>query len=233
MSPYPWIYEQTLVFKKFELWRLGTSFWLGPGGLQYLFDLITLYQTSERIESSYYTRRSADFAWQLTCAAGAIFALNIPLRTMIHSRALLICLVYLSSRLAPPLTQTSIFGLVTIPITYYPYVLIAFDLVMAGHKAAAISVTGAVVGHLWWWGVWDTRSLERYAAAPSWLRGLISHSQASGSTGGAGAAFAEGSGVRMVPPRRQAGQPAQAPGSGSAAAATGHVWGSGSRLGTS
>lgn len=33
----------------------------------------TVSRTSEQLESSYYTRRSADYAWQLFCAAGAIF----------------------------------------------------------------------------------------------------------------------------------------------------------------
>lgn len=152
--------------------------------------------------------------------------MNIPLQTLLHSRPLLICLVYLSSRLAPPLTQTSIFGLVTIPITWYPFILIAFDLVSFGHRAAASSVTGAVVGHLWWWGIWDLRNIERYGAAPSWLKGLVSHSEASGRTGGAGVGVPGGSGIQVVEPRRRVGEgaPAQAP--------TGHIWGSGQRLGT-
>lgn len=155
--------------------------------------------------------------------------MNIPIGTVVHSRALLVCLVYLSSRLAPPMTQTSIFGLVTIPITWLPYVLIAFDLVSYGHRAAAAAVTGAVVGHLWWWGVWDSREIQRYGAAPRWLRGLISHSQASGQAGGAGAAFVEGSGVQVVTPRRPLGE--QNGGAPTAAATTGHIWGSGNRLG--
>jgi len=228
MSPYKWFYIQDAVLHGLELWRLPTSFFLGYTGLQYLFDLITLYRTSEQIESSYYTRRSADYAWQVTCACAVIFALNIPIGSFMHSRPLLICLVYLSSRLAPPLTQTSIFGLVTMPIIYYPYVLIAFDLVMSGHKMAASSVTGAVVGHLWWWGVWDARTIERYGAAPGWLRGLISYSQASGTTGGSGSNFAAGSGVRVVPPRRPLGQDGAPP---PATTTTGHTWGSGRRLG--
>lgn len=158
--------------------------------------------------------------------------MNIPLGTLVHSRAFLVCLVYLSSRLAPMGTQTSLFGLVTIPVTYYPYVLIAFDLIMSGHKAAASSVTGAVVGHLWWWGVWDTREIERFAVAPSWLKSLISYSDASGTRGGAGANFANDSGVRVTAPRRPlattSGQPAEgAP----AAKPAGHIWGSGNRLG--
>ncbi|KAH8101787.1 DER1-domain-containing protein [Cristinia sonorae] len=240
MAPYKWYYVKEYVTKGYEFWRLATTFCLGSPGLQYLFDLITLYQTSERIESSYYTRRSADYAYQLFCAALAIFALNIPLQSHVLSRPLLICLVYLSSRLLPPGTQTSIFGLVTIPITYYPFLLIAFDLIVGGHRYAACSITGAIVGHLWWWGVWDTRAAERYGAAPRWLKALISHSEASGGTGGSGGSFASGSGVTVVPgrvplARSQIQTPAARPvrpEPSEAARATAHAWGGGQRLGS-
>ena len=141
--------------------------------------------------------------------------MNIPIGTVVHSRALLVCLVYLSSRLAPPMTQTSIFGLVTIPITWLPYVLIAFDLVSYGHRAAAAAVTGAVVGHLWWWGVWDTRVLREWGAAPALFAKLM---------GQEGDVQRVAPGVQVIPPRRIREEAA----SGSA----GHNWGSGRRLGT-
>jgi Derlin-2/3 len=51
-------------------------------------------------------------------------ALNIPLGTFVHSRALIVCLLYLSSALAPAGTQSSLMGLITIPIQYLPYAMI-------------------------------------------------------------------------------------------------------------
>lgn len=90
---------------------------------------------------------------------------------------------------------------------------------MGGPQAAASSVTGAVVGHLWWWGVWETRVLESVAKAPAFLKSYISNSDGP-STGGAGA---PNSGVHVVPPRRVREE----------ATTTGHRWGSGQRLGES
>src|SRR5882757_11495778 len=94
-------------------------------------------RSSNSIELDHYGRRSADYAWQLTLAAGAILvrsfirnpicelrgnyryqALNLPLGSFVHSRALTLCLLYFSSALAPPGSQTSIMGLVTIPVKY-------------------------------------------------------------------------------------------------------------------
>ena len=140
-------------------------------------------------------------------------ALNIPLRTYVHTRALLIALTYVSSMLAPPGSQTSFFGLITIPAKYLPYVFVAMDFLMGGPGAAAVSISGAVVGHLWWWGVWHTGSLRAWGSAPSWLRSLM------GERGGIAGAVNMG-GVHVIPPRREAPR-----------AAGGHNWGPGRRLG--
>ena len=181
-----------------------------------------------------YVGRSADYAWQLFWAACAIVvstigilellrnlskpilqAMNIPLGSFLHTRALLVCLTYLSSRLAPPGSQTSLWGLLTIPVVYFPYALIAMDFFISGPSAAAISVTGAVVGHLWWWGVHDTRALRSYASAPTWLSNWIDGPRRPEGARSSG-------GVHVVPPRRR-----EEPG-----APAGHSWGSGQRLGS-
>lgn len=147
--------------------------------------------------------------------------MNLPLGSFVHTRPLLLALTYVSSRLAPPGTQTSIFGLVSIPLQYFPYALIALDLIMGGPQAAASSITGAVVGHLWWWGVWETRALENVGKAPAFLRSFFGNSDGPApATGGVGAS---GSGVHVIPPRRAREE----------ATTTGYSWGSGQRLGES
>ena len=142
--------------------------------------------------------------------------MNVPLRSFVHGRALLLALTYLSAKLAPPGSQTSLFGLITLPVAYFPYALIGMDLLMGGPSAAAQSVTGAVVGHLWWWTVFDMRLLAQRGRAPGWLRNKID-----GPGGVENAAPAVG-GVHIIPPRQRQ----------EAASATGHQWGSGNRLGT-
>lgn len=140
--------------------------------------------------------------------------MNLPLHSFLHARALLVCLTYLSARLAPPGTQTSLWGLLTIPVVYFPYALIAMDFIMAGPAAAATSVTGAVVGHLWWWGVHNTRAMRSYSVAPAWLSNWIDGPRRPEGATSSG-------GVHVVPPRRR-----EEPG-----VAMGHTWGSGQRLG--
>ncbi|KAK7676340.1 hypothetical protein QCA50_020681 [Cerrena zonata] len=218
VSPYKVIFVRQLVTQKFEVWRIFTSFFLGSSGINFLFDMLMLYRNSDQLESNHYVRRSADYAWQLILAGAAIVAMNLPLGSFVHTRPLLLALTYVSARLAPPGTQTSIFGLISIPLQYFPYALIALDLIMGGPQAAASSITGAVVGHLWWWGVWETRVLEAFGKAPTLLRSYITNSDGP-ATAGVGAS---GSGVHVVPPRRAREE----------AATTGHRWGSGNRLGS-
>jgi Derlin-2/3 len=126
-------------------------------------------------------------------------------------------------------------GLITIPIVYYPYALIALDLVMGGPQAAAQAVAGAAVGHAWWWAVWggglaSRGLLQSWGSAPAWMRNLLGEDRRPPPTpdalGGAAAGLARG-GVHVSTPRAQA-----ATGTGNATT-TGHSWGSGRQLGAS
>ncbi|OCH88379.1 DER1-domain-containing protein [Obba rivulosa] len=211
VPPYSLIFVKELVTQRLEIWRPFTSFFLGSSGLGYLFEIVMLYRNSLELETAHFARRSADYAWQLFLASLGILGLNIPLRSFTHTRALLLALTYVSSRLAPPGAQTSLFGLLTFPLAYLPFVLIALDFVMGGPRAAAQAVSGAVVGHLWWWGVWESGALREAARAPAWVRRIV----------GDGPGPLGGTGVHVVPPRARE----------EVRATTGHRWGSGRRLG--
>jgi Derlin-2/3 len=93
-------------------------------------------------------------------------------------------------------------------------------MIMGGPSAAAISVTGAVVGHLWWWLIYGEDGqglpgLREFGLAPSWVRALVSD--------GPGPSLA-GTGVHATPPRQQRQTTGRT---------TGYNWGgSGQRLGS-
>ncbi|KAK2463828.1 hypothetical protein APHAL10511_004133 [Amanita phalloides] len=216
-SPYKIIFEPQLVIRKFEVWRLYTSFFLGSRGLNYIFELVMLYRTADQLESGPFSRRLADFVWQLILVGGSIILACLPIGGYVFARPLLVALVYLSSSLAPPGTQSSLMGLVTFPVIYLPYVMIGMDLLIAGPGAAAQAIAGAIVGHFWWWTMWapDERGrrprLEWLGRAPRLFRLYIGE-EGNGPRGGGG--------VEVIPPRR--------PTTGSS---TGYNWGAGRRLG--
>jgi Derlin-2/3 len=153
-------------------------------------------------------------------------ALNVPLSSYTHTRPLLLTLTYLSSVLAPPGTQTNLMGLITFPIMYLPYGMVAMDLVMGGPGAAASGVSGLVVGHLWWWAVFGGGAagtngrVGGWARAPGWVRNVVGNG-AGPASGGAGAGSGGGGGVHVLPPRTE-----------TTTSSGGHQWGSGHRLGS-
>ncbi|KIM42172.1 hypothetical protein M413DRAFT_444636 [Hebeloma cylindrosporum] len=230
VAPYTVLFVKDFVFKRLQLWRLYTAFFFGGGGIQYIFEFVMLYRTVNDLETKSYSNRSADFAWQLFWACGGILATTLPLRTYIFTRPLLVSLIYLYSALAPPGSMTSIMGLLTVPIQYYPYIMIGLDFIMGGPQAAGQAVAGAVVGHAWWWSVWGAGlggqgPLASYSAAPQWLRNFFGERGPANqppAAGGTAAGLAQG-GVHVTAPRR----PAE-----NAGASTGHRWGSGQRLGS-
>jgi Derlin-2/3 len=151
----------------------------------------------------------------------------------VHTRPLLIALTYVSSQLSPPGTQASIFGLITIPVAYYPYLMVGMDLVMGGPAAAASGVAGLIAGHGWWWSIYGGAggrgALERWGRAPVWMRRLVSGGpQGAGAVNTTGGNAGSGTmgGVHVIPPR------VRTDGSSSGSTTTtGYQWGSGQRLG--
>ncbi|KAF7348628.1 Derlin [Mycena venus] len=217
VSEYKLMYTFSLVFEKFQIWRLYTSFLLGRRDISYIFDLFVLYRTTNQLESGPYSQRSADLAWQLFVASIGIIITSIPVNSMIFSRPFLLCLAYL-------------------PIKYLPYIMVFLDLIVLGPGAAATALPGAIVGHLWWWGVWGAEVgdaggiLQPWSAAPRWLKEWMGEGNAppaarapDGSTGANA-----GRGVRVIPLRG----PAEASASTAGAGTTGYNWGRGGhRLG--
>ncbi|KAJ7636871.1 Der1-like family-domain-containing protein [Roridomyces roridus] len=238
-------YNYNLVFQKLQIWRLYTSFFLGSQGISFIFELITLYRCGndlERFDGPYYLK-SADLAWQMFAANIGVILLSLPLTRQqyvyIFFRPFLHLLIYISSALAPLGAQMSIFGLITVPVTYNPWIMLAFELLGGGPGAVAAALPGTVMGHLWWWGVWGSRAggaggiLQEWGIAPAWLRSWFGESGAprpgSRNLNGTTGANA-GSGIHVVPPRRQVGtEPPVASGSSS----SGYRWGSGNKLGSS
>ncbi|KAF9236054.1 Der1-like family-domain-containing protein [Melanogaster broomeanus] len=228
VSPYNLVFISSDIIKRWQFWRAHTSMFLGGDELamklEYIFEVVMLYRNSNSLESVHYKRRSSDYAWQLFLACTGIIALNRPIGSFLHNRALMQTITYTMCALSPPGAQTSIMSLVTIPIKYFPYALLFMDL-FSGR--AAESVSGMIVGHLWWWLVWGggtgAGSVEqgryaRFARAPGWLRNW----------------FGEHGGEERVTHRTayQAFAPRQRAEETAGARTTGYSWGAGQRLGS-
>ncbi|KAG1741432.1 Der1-like family-domain-containing protein [Suillus paluster] len=230
VSPYRLIFISQAVISKWEVWRLYTSLFLGSMNLNYIFEMVMLYRNSNTLESTHYERRSSDYAWQLFLASLALIGINRPLQSYSHSRALFHTLTYLMCSLSPPGALTSVMGLITIPVAYFPYALLGMDLLMGGKTAAAQGVSGMLVGHAWWWLIWGsgigTGGVEQgiyagWGRAPAWLKSWFGEREEHGRAG------SRRGGVQAFAPRQRAEEAA------ASGRVTGHSWGSGTRLGDS
>jgi len=216
------------VVQKFQIWRIFTSFFYGGKDFALIFDTIMLYRNSDMLEQKYYNRRSYDYAWQMSICCLSILLLNLPLGTFLHFRPLLACIIYLTCALDPN-GSVSLFGLVSIPSKYFPYVLPAMDVLSGDPKGALRTFTGIIVGHLWWMMEYQhpDRGGSRYGRAPAWLMRFV------------------GAGASEPPPTRPDGRTfgnaaaprgrtlgdQKGPEPGTSSSAYGHSWGGGQRLG--
>ncbi|KAH6887864.1 Der1-like family-domain-containing protein [Coprinopsis sp. MPI-PUGE-AT-0042] len=228
------MYATPLVFKQFQLWRLYTSFFLGSPGVHLIFQLAALYHNSKNLETGAFASRSSDYAWQVTLAAGAILLTTRPINSSTFRHAVIACLTYVGSKLAPAGAKISLNGLVAIPMVYWPYAMVVMDLLTLGRHAAAEAVAGLIVGQCWWWTMMGGGELgnpgrfSRYGQAPSWLFRWFSERKRGGSDAevrpdSSGAAHAlRASGVEVAVPRRVR----------DSASSTGHSWGQGRTLGS-
>ncbi|EJD43367.1 DER1-domain-containing protein [Auricularia subglabra TFB-10046 SS5] len=210
---------------RWQIWRLYTTFFWAGRGISFLFSVIMLYRNLLEIEEQHYGRRSHDLAWQSVLAALAILALNLPLQTPIHFSALYICYVYLSSWLTTAPT-VSLYGIVTVPTRWFPYMLLLFDVLQGGPSAALVGLTGCIVGHSWWLLEWkDGRRQDTpWGRAPAWFKAWVAEGAAVDEPRPEPRAY----GGARAPPNRgfgDGGRPvAQQP--------QGYNWGAGNRLGS-
>jgi len=226
------VFASRLVLYDFELWRPFTTFFFPGTGIQFIFDLAMLYRNSDALETSVFGGKSADYGWQLILNCLFILALNVPLSTPLHFRALLMTLVTLSAYLNPA-ALVSIFGLFTMQNQYFPYALLAIDLFVGGTSAALHALTGLIAGYVWWWvvhspqahaharGVGRAGSWQRYAEAPGLFRRVVGDGSRTGAGGGAEGAAA----VAADHASAAAGR------AGAAIRDEAHRWGTGRRLG--
>ncbi|KAJ7302231.1 Der1-like family-domain-containing protein, partial [Mycena albidolilacea] len=171
-SPSWVVYTYNLAFQKLQIWRLYMSFFLVNGGITFIFGA----WISTR---SIFLLNMSDLVWQLFVANILILILSIPMGRGPFFHSFLFCIAYMSSALTPPSTQTSLFGLMTLPVTYLPYIMLGTDLLTGRPDTVVIVLPGAVIGHMWWWSMWGSTAggvgsvLELWSGAPMWMKNYM------------------------------------------------------------
>eukprot|EP00906_Rhabdomonas_costata_P035195 RCo049461 len=141
-----------LVWSKFEIWRLFTTFlFFDMISIHLFFYMHFLYSYCRRLEEHYYHRRTADFLFMLLFGASLMLVFSAWVYNMkFLSHSLMIMVVYLWSRRNPD-EHLNLLGLFTISAPYLAYVLLGFTILLGGRLENTIpDVVGIAVGHLYW-----------------------------------------------------------------------------------
>ncbi|CAD6334399.1 unnamed protein product [Miscanthus lutarioriparius] len=162
---YPW------VFKKFEVWRLFTSFFfLGPFSINFGIRLLMIARYGVMLEKGAFDKRTADFLWAMIFGAISLlvvsvipifntYALGIPMVSM---------LVYVWSR-ENPNAQINIYGLVQLRAFYLPWVMLLLDMIFGSSLKPGL--LGIMVGHLYYFFsvLHPLATGKNYLKTPKWV----------------------------------------------------------------
>lgn len=202
-----------LVAKKFEIWRLVSTFvFIAPFSLKFLFSLVMLARYGVSLESNTFQARTADFVYLILLAMGAMLvaAFLMPFMHLYFlSGSLVFMLVYLWSR-ENANASVSIMGLLTIQGFYLPWAYLFLDLITGANIWE--DILGILVGHLYYYltVLHPLQGGSNLLATPLWLHqqvmkwGIIepgSHQAAPVYRPGGAAAAA----AAVAPPRAAAG----------------------------
>ncbi|GAB9470956.1 hypothetical protein Gpo141_00008183 [Globisporangium polare] len=205
-----------LVWDRFQLWRLPTSFmYLGGFGFPFLMQLMILNNYSSRLEEDPFPSGggpTADYAFMLFFGAVVLWVIAFFMGLPFLGSSLIFMIVYVWSRRNPTM-PVAIWGF-QFEGLYLPWALIAFTVLMGGNPM--MDGFGVVAGHLYYFllEVLPTTKGWNLIQTPSFFANMFPSPQ-----GVAGA-------TPIVGARGPAGAAAAAGGGGG-----GYAWGTGRPLG--
>ncbi|KAJ1803521.1 hypothetical protein LPJ75_005857 [Coemansia sp. RSA 2598] len=142
-------YSYYHAISKGQYWRLVTSFlYMGGFSLDWFLNMYFLVQYCRDLEEGTYLNRPADFAWLMILVCSTILATASFVESFFLGDMLVSALTYLWSRFYSHMF-ISFMGLFTMPASYFPWVMIAFSLVVKNSWPVEELVTIAI-GHVFW-----------------------------------------------------------------------------------
>eukprot|EP01012_Entosiphon_sulcatum_P031255 TRINITY_DN3915_c0_g1_i1.p1 TRINITY_DN3915_c0_g1~~TRINITY_DN3915_c0_g1_i1.p1 ORF type:complete len:219 (-),score=55.50 TRINITY_DN3915_c0_g1_i1:327-983(-) len=165
-----------LVFQKYEIWRLLTTFlYFDRFSINLFFHMHFLYSYCRRLEEHHYHRRTADFFFMLVFGAVSLWLISAFVYDVTFlSHSLVVMVVYVWSRRNPE-EHLNVLGMFIIAAPFLPYILLAFSFLFAGVPAAIVDLLGIVVGHVFWYleDVVPLITGVRVMRTPGFLAGLF------------------------------------------------------------
>jgi len=159
----------TRIFKGFEIWRIVTCFFYhGSLGFSFLIHMLFLVRYGQSLEQTTFSGRTADFVFFLLFGSFFLLFISYFMSFKILGMPLIMMIIYLWSRKNPNINMSFMFG-IQFQSFYFPWVLVAFNLLMGGRPIPELM--GIIVGHIYFFleDIYPNTSGIRLIKTPKFL----------------------------------------------------------------
>nr|XP_042122296.1 derlin-3 isoform X2 [Peromyscus maniculatus bairdii] len=130
LSPFQLYFNPHLVFRKFQVWRLITTFlFFGPLGFGFFFNMLFLFRYCRMLEEGSFRGRKADFVFMFLFGGVLMTLLGFLGSLFFLGQALMAMLVYVWSRRSPQV-RVNFFGLLNFQAPFLPWALMGFSMLL-------------------------------------------------------------------------------------------------------
>jgi len=173
VTPFQLYFNPSLIFYKFQVWRLITPFlFFGNLGFNFFFNMIFTYRYCRMLEEVSFRGKCADYVFMFLFGALFMILFAFFVNLLFFGQAFTIMLVYVWARRNSS-ARMNFFGLLTFNAPYLPWVLLCFSILLG--NSIAVDVLGMAVGHVYYF-LEDVfpyqRGGKRLLVTPQWLKSL-------------------------------------------------------------
>lgn len=148
LSPYDLALVWPWVLKRWQWWRLVSTFLFSGVGVQVLYNAVFFYEMSRTIETSVFLNDTAEYLWSLLGMSVLILAFNYPLKSVFHFEPLSSALTSLYA-IHLPNVEISLLGVFRMPGKYVALASLAISLLTGGVPLLIQCFTGVAAGYVW------------------------------------------------------------------------------------
>ncbi|TXT15541.1 hypothetical protein VHUM_00044 [Vanrija humicola] len=128
-------------------WRFLTTFtYFGDLNLDFAFRLYSVMRYSYLLETNSFANKRGDYVWLMVVMASLLLAVTPFVTVLFLANSLNGALSYIWSRRSPSV-KMSLFGVVTLPAPYMPFVLVGLQWLL--FNDAISGILGIAVGHVY------------------------------------------------------------------------------------
>ncbi|CAK1580270.1 unnamed protein product [Parnassius mnemosyne] len=147
VSPFQLYFNPNLILKKFQLWRLITTFlFFGNLGFNFFFNMIFTYRYCRMLEEGSFRGRTADFVVMFIFSGVLMILSAFFVNLLFLGQAFTIMIVYVWSR-RNVFVRMNFFGLMNFQAPYLPWVLLGFSVLLG--NAISVDLVGMAIGHVY------------------------------------------------------------------------------------